>query len=145
MKVSVLYVVTLFDWTPIFEWYMTKPVLENGHQNDICYDEIGLCAQYIDTIVGSIVNTLGGLMWPLERESSLWPLLSFAYLLWFWRLKWWSSLFIANANWMRQFLIWPNSQNLSMELESAHNRSMNLLWNLPRGASIYWSGLWGDF
>lgn len=50
---------------------MTKQVLENGHQNDICYNVIGQCAQNIDNILGSIVNTLGGPMWSLKARESL--------------------------------------------------------------------------
>jgi hypothetical protein len=31
--------------TLIFEWYMARLVINNGHQNDMYYDEIGLsCA-----------------------------------------------------------------------------------------------------
>lgn len=33
-------------------------VVEDKHQNDTCYDEIELCAQNIDTIVGSVGNTI---------------------------------------------------------------------------------------
>ena len=32
-----LNVVTLFYWTPIFEWYMAKLVAKYGHQEDACY------------------------------------------------------------------------------------------------------------
>ena len=39
------YVVTLLNWTPIFDWYMARLVVKNGQQRDMCYDEIGLCAQ----------------------------------------------------------------------------------------------------
>ena len=28
------------------------------HQKDTCYDEIGLCVQNIDTILGTIVNII---------------------------------------------------------------------------------------
>ena len=40
------YVVTLFTQIPIFGWYMARLVLKSGHANDMCYDEIGLCAEY---------------------------------------------------------------------------------------------------
>jgi hypothetical protein len=33
--------------TPIFEWYVTKLVLETGHQEDSCYDEVEICVQNI--------------------------------------------------------------------------------------------------
>ena len=36
--------------------YTARLVVEYGHRKDICYDEIGLCAQIIDTILSSIIN-----------------------------------------------------------------------------------------
>lgn len=33
--------------------------LRNGHHKDPCHEEIGICAQAIGTILGSIVNTMG--------------------------------------------------------------------------------------
>ena len=44
----------------IFEWYMTRFACKNEHQNDMCYNEIGLCAPTIDTILGPMVTQLGG-------------------------------------------------------------------------------------
>lgn len=38
---------------------MVKFALKNGHQKDMFYDEIGLCAQSIDTIQGSVLGTIG--------------------------------------------------------------------------------------
>ena len=37
----------------------------------MCYDEIGLYAQNTDTILGSIVNTLGGPMQSLKKTENL--------------------------------------------------------------------------
>ena len=34
-------------------------VVENGHKKDACYNEVGVCAQHIYTILGSITITLG--------------------------------------------------------------------------------------
>ena len=52
--------VTLFDWTSIFEWYMARFVVKNGHSKDTCYDEIGLRAQNLATIPSSKSNiTIG--------------------------------------------------------------------------------------
>ena len=31
LKVYVPYVVIIFNWTPLFVWYMTKLVVMNGH------------------------------------------------------------------------------------------------------------------
>lgn len=53
------YVVTLLNWTPIFEWSMARLVVNNTHQNDTCYNDARLCAQNIHTNLGSIVNTTG--------------------------------------------------------------------------------------
>lgn len=57
--------------------------VKNGHQKDMQYDEIGLCAQHIDNILCSVVNiTNGGAYVILKRESdsSLWILIHFASL-----------------------------------------------------------------
>jgi hypothetical protein len=37
--------VTLHNWTPIFERYMTGLVVNNVYEKDMSCDEIGLCAQ----------------------------------------------------------------------------------------------------
>ena len=53
---------------------------EYGHRKEICYDEIGLCAQNIDTILISIINTIGRtyvIIWTVW-ETLIWPLISFA-------------------------------------------------------------------
>lgn len=34
-------------------------VFKNGHQKDTCYNEIGLCAKNIDTVLGSHVDKVG--------------------------------------------------------------------------------------
>ena len=36
---------------------MARLIVEIGHLKEVCYNEIGLCAQIIDIILGSIVNT----------------------------------------------------------------------------------------
>lgn len=41
----------------VIEWYMTRFVVKNMNQKDICYYEIELCAQNISTIVASLINT----------------------------------------------------------------------------------------
>ena len=51
--------VTLPNWTPIFEWYMVRFVLKKGHREDMCYDKIGLCDLNIYSILSSIVGTIG--------------------------------------------------------------------------------------
>lgn len=38
---------------------MARPVVKNGSLKGTCYDEIGLCFQDKDTILGSEVNAIG--------------------------------------------------------------------------------------
>lgn len=47
-------------WRPIFEWYVMMYGSNAGHQNDMCFEEIGLCAHNILTILHSIVNIVRG-------------------------------------------------------------------------------------
>ena len=48
---------------------MTRFVVKNGHQRDMHYNEIRVCAQNIDIIRGSIVNIqLEGLCDHLKRK-----------------------------------------------------------------------------
>jgi hypothetical protein len=51
--------VTLLDHTPIFEWFTTRFVVKNDTDKNLCYNEIGLCAQKILTIMVSIDNKIG--------------------------------------------------------------------------------------
>ena len=48
----------------IFEWYMARLLAGTGHPKNMCYDEIELCALYLDTIMGSILSLIGGLFQP---------------------------------------------------------------------------------
>jgi hypothetical protein len=62
-KVSGPHVVSLLNQMPKFELYMARLVVKNGHPKDMCHNKIRLCAQNIDTILGSIVSiTIGGSM-----------------------------------------------------------------------------------
>lgn len=49
-----------FHRTAIFEWCEVMHVSTNGHQNDTCLKEIGLHAQNMIIILGSISNIIGG-------------------------------------------------------------------------------------
>lgn len=42
-----------FFLTPMLEWVCGRLVVKNEHQKDMCYEEIGFCAQNLDTILGS--------------------------------------------------------------------------------------------
>ena len=59
-KVDIPNSITYFDWTPLFEWYVVRCSSKNGDQKDMCLKEIGLHAQNMITILGSIVNISGG-------------------------------------------------------------------------------------
>ena len=56
------YVVTLLHQIAIFEWYMARLVVMKGHQKDTCYNDIGLCAQVVDTIKVQLLVQSGGPM-----------------------------------------------------------------------------------
>ena len=60
---------------------MARLVLKNGHEKDTCCDENGLCAQNIDTILRSILNTFGmGGVFDHLRSQSIFFLTSFKVL-----------------------------------------------------------------
>ena len=76
----------LCNWTPILDWYMAKIVLWMTQKLTYVCNEIGVCAQNMDTILGSIVNTIGCLMGPGNgKEIPFWnsksPSLCFLHLL----------------------------------------------------------------
>ena len=47
---------TYLNRTHIFEWYMVRCGFKNRYQKDICLEVIGIPAQNMITILGSIVN-----------------------------------------------------------------------------------------
>jgi hypothetical protein len=46
--------------TLIFEWYVVRCGSENGQQKYICSKQIGLCAQDMLAVLGSIGNVIAG-------------------------------------------------------------------------------------
>ena len=48
---------------PIVEWYVVKFESKNGHHKDVCLQDIGLRAQNMLIILGSIVNIVGSTIW----------------------------------------------------------------------------------
>jgi hypothetical protein len=50
-----------------FEWYMVRLTVLKGHHRGTCHNAIGLCAQHKDTILGSIVTTIGRAYVSLKR------------------------------------------------------------------------------
>ena len=55
-KVDVPNSITYLNQKPIFYRYVVK----NGYQKDISLNDIGLCAQNLLFILGSICNIIGG-------------------------------------------------------------------------------------
>lgn len=72
-------VVTLLNRTPMFEQYVTRLEVKNGHQKDVCYNEIGLRVLVsIDTIFGFNGNH-EGLCGHLKRSTQIFSLSSFHF------------------------------------------------------------------
>jgi hypothetical protein len=59
------------NWTPTFEWYMSRFVVKYFTKKDTCYREIALRAQSKLTTLASIVCTVGRAYVITARESSL--------------------------------------------------------------------------
>ena len=59
-KVSMPNSVTYLNGTPIFEWWVVRCEYKNNYQKHMCLKEVGLCAQILLAILGSIVNIIGG-------------------------------------------------------------------------------------
>ena len=59
-KVDVPNSVAELNQTSISGWYLVRCSSKNGYQKDMCLKGIGLCAQNMITILGPIVNILGG-------------------------------------------------------------------------------------
>ena len=52
------YLITHFTWTPIFEWCVVRCDSKSIYQKDICLQEIGLHAQNMIIVLGSIFDRL---------------------------------------------------------------------------------------
>jgi hypothetical protein len=59
-KVDMPKLVTSLNQTPIFQWYVVWFGSKNGYQEDMCLREIRLCAHNMITILGSMLNVIGG-------------------------------------------------------------------------------------
>jgi hypothetical protein len=44
----------------MFEWYVVRHGYKNGHLEDMCSEDVGLRLQNMQTILGSLVNMIGG-------------------------------------------------------------------------------------
>jgi hypothetical protein len=52
--------ITYLNRTPIIEWYLVWCGFKNGHQEDMCLEEVGLHAPNMISILGSIVKIIMG-------------------------------------------------------------------------------------
>ena len=77
--------------------------LRSGHPNDMCYDEIGLCAQNCrhHSRFNSKHHYWEGLYDRLKRKKSIFTSTSYNFEPRFWSLEWHSFSSTAIANWMR--------------------------------------------
>lgn len=59
---------------------MTRFQVKNEHQEDICYNEIGLCGPHTSTVVDLIINTIerAYVTASTKRQSSILPLITFS-------------------------------------------------------------------
>lgn len=79
---------------------MARPVVNYGHQKDMCHDETELCAQNLCTILSSTMYAIGRACVIIQRVESLlrWSHITFASLLQFCNVNWHSLQFIAKTN-----------------------------------------------
>ena len=57
-KVNVPKLVTHLNWAPLYEWCVVRCGATNRHHNAMSLQEIGLSAQILLTILGSIVRII---------------------------------------------------------------------------------------
>ena len=91
-------------------------VVKNGHQKDMCYNEIGLCAQNKDSVLGSLINRSGRVYVIAQRERRIFTLTSctFASQHRYWRFVTRNLLDSQLLTGMRQFTISSNSQKCTL-------------------------------
>ena len=51
-------IIIVLNQIATFVWFVVRCGLKNAHQNDICLQDIGLCAENMVTILPSIVNII---------------------------------------------------------------------------------------
>jgi hypothetical protein len=68
--------ITYLNQTPLFEWCVIRCESKDGHQKDMCSEEIELHAPYLLTILGSeIINILGRDLCGLLMALCQWTLI----------------------------------------------------------------------
>lgn len=106
----------------------------------MCYGEIRLCVQNIVTILGSLVNAMGGFMcWFQEkRESSIWLLITFATQESDFE-TWKTTFVILKCYKMKQFLMRSNGKR-SLWSRIVHNKATYLIGSssTPIFFSLFW-------
>ena len=71
-KVSGPNLVAHLNWTPIIEWHVVRCGSKNIHQKDVtCFEQTGLFAQNLLTILCSIVNIIKGGLYDLNKKENL--------------------------------------------------------------------------
>ena len=55
---------------------MARLVVKNKYKKDTCYEEIGPCAQHMDTILGSIDDTSGDVYVIVNKKKRIFTLIS---------------------------------------------------------------------
>lgn len=55
----------------VFKWWVVGCGSKTGHQDDMYVDEIGLLAQHLLTVLGSIVNIVGRTLWSFNEPEKL--------------------------------------------------------------------------
>lgn len=63
--------VTCLNRSPLIRWYVVRFGYKNGHQKDMCVKEIGFRVYNMSTIVGSVVNMIGGFIWSIHSFNTL--------------------------------------------------------------------------
>ena len=71
LKIDVPNFNTRTIWTFIFKWYVVRCGSKNGHQNDTWLKDIGLCAQNMLSILGSLINLFKGPIWLFNEHENL--------------------------------------------------------------------------
>ena len=54
---------------------MARLVVKNKYKEDTCYEEIGPCAQHMDTILGSIDDTSGDVYVIVNKKKRIFTLI----------------------------------------------------------------------
>ena len=62
--------VTCLNRSPLIRWYVVRSGYKNGQQKDTCVKEIGIRVYNMSTILGSVVNMIGGSIWSIHSFNT---------------------------------------------------------------------------